>query len=251
MKVSSLWALMVGILVAIFFAGCGGGSGGGSGNTAELAAIDAMFPTPETGPLNIAYECARANSGLTYYLLLNPDNTLLWQFEVDTGDTYRFAGTYSYGDGAIALQITDPGFPLDEVSTGMTKHLGLVYTFTTAQMACGAIGHGYDGPISVSVAHYKCPYVSQGAGSDVENAIELGGLNVGGLIFRQRDIWPAGSASAIITRGYGVYRRVGNDIYAYFGDSFDDYNVLTGTLSNNEGTLRVNELGSEQGTCSL
>jgi hypothetical protein len=92
--------------------------------------------------------------------------------------------------------------------------------------------------------------VSLGAGSDVENAIELGASNVGGAIFRQRDTYPTGSINPIIRRGYGIYRRVNDTIYAYFGESFDDFNVITGTLVNGELQLQVNGMG-RAGVCDL
>lgn len=237
------------LALCLLLSACGGGGGGGgdadTGTADEqLAAVDALFSVPESGPLNTVYECTRANSTLLYYLYLRPDGVLDWQFQVNTGDTYRFTGVYDHTSGFIHLQIFDAGFPLDETTTATTRHLGLVHTLETAQMRCGAIGHGYDEPISVGVRHYQCPRVSLGAGSDVENAVELGAAGLGGSVFRQRDTYPTGSIDPIIQRGYGVYRRVGDEIYAYFGDSFDDVNLLIGALTNGELQLQFNEFGA-------
>lgn len=229
-------------------AACGGGGGdggeGAEGDQQNLAQIDARFAAPTAGPLDVVYECRRANSGLTYYMYLRPDGGLDWQFETDTYQTFRFTGMYSFANGMVQVQITDPGFPLDETLGVLSSHLGIVYQIQSQTMDCGAVGHGYDEQISNSVRHYQCPMVSQGPGSDVENAIELGSYSLGGSIFRQRDIWPAGSATQLVRRGSGIYRRVGDTIYAYFGQAFDDFNVLTGTLLNGDLRLQVNELGN-------
>lgn len=246
------YAASVALAALMALTGCGGGEDAGFSavDAQRLAAIDAMFTAPTSGPLNIVYECQRSGSALFYYLYLRPDGTLDWQFQVDTGDTYQFSGVYSFNNGVVHLQIFDPGFPLDETTTATTAHLGLVYTLTTPVTTCGAVGHGYDEAISVGVRHYQCPRISLGAGSDTENAVELGALGLGGSVFRQRDTYPTGSIDPIIRRGYGVYRRVGDDVYAYFGQSFDDANVLTGRLENGELRLRINELG-DAGVCDL
>jgi hypothetical protein len=238
---------------SLLIAACGGGGGGGDqvDNVAadpQLEAVDAMFPAPTSGPLNIVYECRRSNSRLLYYLYLRPDGALDWRFETDSHDTYLFNGVYTFDTGVIHLQIFDVGFPLDETSTVSTSHLGLVYAFNTPQMTCGAVGHGYDEQITVGIRHYQCPRISQGAGSDVENAFELGAIGLGGAVFRQRDTYPTGSIDPLIRRGYGVYRRVDDEIYAYFAESFDDHNLLIGSLVNGELQLQFNALGAA-GVC--
>jgi hypothetical protein len=252
MRISNLVQALVLVQTLGAIAGCGGGGGGGAGGNPvidpiadpQLEAVDAMFPAPTSGPLDTVYECRRNNSNLLYYLYLRPDGALDWRFETDNHDTYLFSGVYTFDTGVIHLQIFDAGFPLDETTTASTSHLGLLYAFTTAQMTCGAIGHGYDEQISVGIRHYQCPRISQGAGSDVENAFELGAVGLGGSVFRQRDTYPTGSIDPLIRRGYGVYRRVGDEIYAYFGQSFDDFNLLIGTLVNGELQLQFNDLGA-------
>jgi len=242
--VSTFTHSLFAVTLSVLLTACGGGGGGGGGDEnpvtgLQLAEVDALYPAPVSGPLNTVYECVRYNSGLLYYLYLRPDGVLDWQFETDAHDVFRFSGIYDHSNSIIHLQITDPGFPLDETTTDTVTHLGLVYNLTTPQMQCGAIGHGYDEPISVAVRHYQCPRVSLGAGSAV---------NLGGSIFRQRDTYPTGSIDPIIRRGYGVYRRTGDVIYAYFGTVFDDVNLFSATLTNGELQLQIDGFGSA-GVC--
>lgn len=245
--------LLVALCCAALVA-CGGGAGdnvpGGAEAQQALDELDARYPAPTSGMLNIVYQCGRANSSLTYYLYLRPDGVLDWQFTTDAHQTFRFNGLYSFANGAVQLEITDPGFPLNENLSVTSSHLGLLTTLESLSMGCVSIGHGYDEQIDVGIRHYQCPTVSQGAGSDVENAIELGADGLGGSIFRQRDTYPTGSIDPIIRRGYGIYRLDGNRVYAFFGNNFDDYSVLTGTLENGALRLRMDQMGNA-GVCDL
>ena len=60
-------------LASLALAACGGGGdgGGGGGGAASSAAlqaeIDATFPYTPSQPLNVLFQCGRANSQLTYY----------------------------------------------------------------------------------------------------------------------------------------------------------------------------------------
>ncbi len=94
--------------------------------------------------------------------------------------------------------------------------------------------------------------------SDDENDIEFVlqtipfKLFVPGSAFRQRDRSIAGTIQPLILRGYGLYRRLGNDFYVFFAPAtFDDFNVLQGVFKNGDLQISVNQLEPARGDCIL
>ena len=73
---------------------------------------------------------------------------------------------------------------------------------------------------------------------------------VRGSMFRQRDFWVNSNPNAIITRGYGIYRRVGNTFYADFGNQFGDHNLLKGTFANADMQVSIEQLEPARGACN-
>ena len=123
-------------------------------------------------------------------------------------------------------------------------------------MRCGAYGHGYNYVAADTFRSYGCPNINIAPVSYEENAFEFVhsaiayAFPVRGSIFRQRDIWISGNPNANITRGYGIYRRVGDTFYADFGNQFGDYNLLKGSFANADMQVSVEQLEPARGACN-
>jgi len=238
--------------------GGGGGAGGAGGGGANLQAeIDQLFPFTPNQPIDVTYICGRANSKLTYYFDFNTNQTFNVYFTTDTHQDVTFSGTYTYSNGAIHMvALNNPVIALDETTTRIVPHMGLPGELYTADMACGAYGHGYNDPVSDNFKSYGCPNINIAAVSYEENAFDFVhsaisyAFPVRGSIFRQRDIWISGDPNAHITRGYGIYRRVGDTFYADFGNQFADYNLLKGTFANGDMQVSVEQLEPSRGPCN-
>ena len=168
-----------------------------------------------------------------------------------------FSGTYTYANGAIRMvSLNNPILPLDETSTQIVAHMGLVGEFTTPAMYCAAQGHGYNDPAADTFKSYGCPAINIGPAGYDENAFEFVhsaipfSFPVRGSIFRQRDVNVTGNPNSIITRGYGIYRRVGNTFYADFGTQFGDHNLLKGAFANGDMQMSVEQLSPGSGACN-
>ena len=254
--------------------------------TAEqvLEAAEKQFSFTPNQNFEALYLCARANSQLAWYFLFNPDGSFDVMFTTDTHENFSFKGAYTYTNDVINLQM-DGGptmpFPngLDESSLLIMPQWGLVAAFATESMACVCQGHNLNEQAAPKAnANYDCPNINFQAASDEDNAIELVHRAVPfefpvlGSIFRQRDVYVNGLTNPLITRGYGIYRQDGNKFYATFRipkdfadfakgklpydlsfiqEPFEDYNVLSGTISNNGQELTVDQLDPGAGPCRL
>jgi hypothetical protein len=255
----------------VMFAACGGGGDGGgtpaagaapapapaAGAVTLQAEVDHLFPFTPDQPLDITYACGRSNSQLTYYFAFHPDLTFTVLIELDNHQQVSFAGTYTHAGGAIHLQaLNNPVLPLDETTTQIVPHLGLVGEFRTPAMYCGAVGHGYNDPVMESFKSYDCPLIHLGAASDEDNAFEFThsanpfGVVVRGGTFRQRDVNVHGTTQPNVTRGYGIFRRAGDTFYADYGGQFPDFNLLKGTFSNGDQQISVDQLEPASGVCN-
>ncbi|HEU0203312.1 MAG TPA: hypothetical protein VFR86_23135 [Burkholderiaceae bacterium] len=260
----ALWSMF-----AFIFAACGGGDGGsgggggggaggggGGGASTLQAEIDRLFPFTPNQPFDVTFICGRMNSRLAYYFDFNLDQTFNVYITLDNHQDVTFSGTYTYTNGVIHMTALDnPILPLDEMSTRIAPHLGLVGEFETPNMRCGAQGHGYNDAALDTFKSYSCPIINIGPASDEENAFEFVhsaipfNFAVPGSIFRQRDVNVSGNNQPIVTRGYGIYRRVGNTFYADFGNQFSDHNLLKGTFGNNDQQISVEQLEPARGAC--
>jgi hypothetical protein len=248
--------------------GCGGGGGGddgggaGAGGNAQAlqAEIDQRFPFTPNQPFDVTFICGRVNSQLTYFFDFNSNQTFNVYITLDNGQDVTFSGTYTYANGVIRMvSLNNPILPLDETTTRIVPHMGMVGEFQTAGMSCGAQGHGYNDPAADTFKSYGCPAINVGPASYEENAFEFVhsaipfSFPVLGSIFRQRDVTPTPfgvPGQAIITRGYGIYRRVGNTFYADFGNQFGDHNLLKGSFANGDPQMSVEQLSPGSGACN-
>jgi len=219
--------------------------------------IDQLFPFTPDQPFDVTFICGRANSKLTYYFDFKPDQTFYVYFTTDTHQDVTFSGTYTYSNGAIHMvALNNPVIALDETTTRIVPHMGLPGELYTADMACDAYGHGYNDPAVDTFKSYGCPNINIAAVSYDENAFDFVhsaisyAFPVRGSIFRQRDIWISGDPNAHITRGYGIYRRVGDTFYADFGNQFADYNLLKGSFANSDMQMSVDQLEPARGPCN-
>lgn len=244
---------------------CGGG-GGDPGNNANAvgapagalrAEVERLFPYAPDQPMDMLFECRRANSQLLYYFGFSPNRVLDVFFETDTQQQVGFSGTYTHAGGTIRLLA--PGnniLPLDESSTRIVPRLGLVGEFETASMRCVAVAHGYNGAAADAFVRYRCPTINAGPGGSEENVFEFNdssspfGVQFRGGVFRQRDYWATFNGQPIVARGTGIYRRSGDVFYADFGSQFSDHNLLKGRFAGGEAQLTVEQLDPAAGPCT-
>ena len=262
-RLGTLAALGCGLLVACggggdAGAGGAGGAGGGVPSAQALQAeIDQLFPYVANRPVDVTFVCSRSNSRLTYYFDLDANLRFTAFFETDTYQQISFSGSYSHANGALRL-LADPNpvLLLDETSTRIVPRLGLVAEFETPGMRCGAVSHGYNDPATESFKSYDCPNINVGAASSEDNAIEFTDSSnpfrvvFRGAIFRQRDIDVYLASGLTTTRGFGIFRRVGDTFYADFWNQFPDVNLLKGTFANGDTRLSVEQLQPSAGSCT-
>ncbi|MCG3116239.1 MAG: hypothetical protein LLH30_11210 [Candidatus Manganitrophus sp. SA1] len=253
------------LLIGLFLSGCGsggsggnGGGGAGGGNQQAVQnEIDRLFPFTPNQPFDVIFVCGRSNSQLTYYFDFRSDGSFNVYITLDNGQDVAFSGTYSYANDRIRMvALNNPILPLDETTTDIVPHMGLVGEFTTPIMQCGALGHRENDPRMESFKSYLCPLINIGRVSDEENAFEFVhsaipfNLTVPGSIFRQKDVHVSGMTNPIVRRGYGIYRRVGDTFYADFGNQFDDHNLLKGTFANGDQKISIEQLEPSAGPCN-
>jgi hypothetical protein len=255
-------------LFGLFLWGCGGGgsggNGGGGGGTAGggnqqtvQSEIDQLFPFTPNQPFDVIFVCGRNNSQLAYYFDFRSDGTFNVYITLDNGQEVSFSGTYLFTNDQIRMvALNNPILPLDETTTGIVPHLGLVGEFATPNMKCGALGHRGNDPGLETFKSYRCPLIHIGAVSDEENAFEFVhsaipfNRIVPGSIFRQKDVNVSGNTNPIVRRGYGIYRRVGDTFYADFANQFDDVNLLKGSFANADQQISVEQLEPSAGPCN-
>jgi len=253
------------LVSSVMLAACGGGGGGGGGDGDEggngdaelLAELERIFPFTPNQPLDVIYQCERLGSALIYTLDFKSDLTFDIYTTTDApADVGPFPGVYTYQNNELHLQINSALVVFDEISTSITPSFGLPVAFQTPQMACLAIGHRENATEFGTTVHYDCPNINIRAVSFDVNAIEFVhravpfNLAVPGSAFRARDRFVTGNPSALILRGYGLYRRVGNDFYIVFlPGTFDDNNVLGGRFKNGDLQISVDQLEPQRGDC--
>ncbi|MEM7705008.1 MAG: hypothetical protein AAF358_05615 [Pseudomonadota bacterium] len=190
-----------------------------------------------------------------YYFDFAFDGAVQGGFQVDTGDFVTVNGNYTITNGQITFDATN-GFGADFAMTTntITPRLGIPGFFGAtgnglgrpAQLACIAIGHGYDTATEV-YERYECQDQLTAAGT-YSNVIELNAFDstinlfVPGAAFRQRDFFASGTTTGdptLIERNdFGIYRRDGNRVFLDFtlGPlplSFSDWNTATADAVNN------------------
>jgi len=187
---------------------------------------------------------------------LDADGAFTVFFETDTYQQVSFGGRYTHANGVIRLvALNNNILPLDESSTRIVPHLGLVGEFETPAMTCGAVAHGYNDPARAGWKSYGCPLIHRGPESDEENAFEFDDASspfaytFTGGVFRQRDVNVYRAGSPTVWRGYGIYRRVGDRFYADFGGQFPDHNLLKGRFENGDAQIVVDQLEPGAGAC--
>lgn len=253
----------VGILIAaaLMSSACGGGGGknggGDNGDAALLAELERIFPFTPNQPFDVVYQCGRLGSALVYTLNFKNDLTFDIYTTTDApADVGPFAGVYTYQNDELHLQINSALIVFDETSTSITPSFGLLAAFQTPSMSCVAIGHRENVTEFGTTVHYDCPNINIQAVSFDDNAIEFVhravpfSLAVPGSAFRARDRYISGNPSALVARGYGLYRRTGNDFYIVFlPGTFDDNNVLSGRFKNGDLQISVDQLEPQRGDC--
>ena len=245
-------------------AACGGGGDAGAGGAAGAqnpqtlqAQIDLIFPYVANQPIDVTFACSRVNSRLNYFFDFDLNQRFTVFFETDTFQQVSFSGSYTHANGALRM-VADPNpvLALDETSNRIVVHLGLLAEFYTPGMRCGAVGHGYNDQATEAFKSYGCPSINVGVASREENALEFSYSarpfpgNFVGAIFRQRDVDVYQSPNLITTRGYGIYRRVGNTFYADFWSQFPDSNLLKGSFANGDAQLSIEQLQPGAGPCN-
>lgn len=245
---NTIGCLVIGLI--LLGLGCGdAANGAGSGPTLEE--VNAEFPFTPNQPMNVYFGCALAGSSLFYQVQLRNDSTFTIAAELDTGDIAFATGVYAYENDVIRMQTNPNNFVfLDEQSTSITPALGIVYRFETQVMRCIAIGHEEDDAASRVGASYLCPEFSEGPASSQINAFEFD-VALPGAIFRDRNRWVTTNDQPIILRGTGIYRRMGDEYYGYFGDQFDDYNVVSGTFVDGRAAVQVDQLPNGASQCAV
>ena len=229
------------------------------GDDAIKAELDGLFPQAEQEPLRVYFSCQRRGLSFSYDYEFLGDGQLQVRLVTDTHVEMTLPGSYEYNEGVIRIDPIEGFTHFAERSGELVTGMGMVLGFATyvnepgfspdqPEMQCAAVGHGYNDPEQEVYRHYgRC--TSQRFGDlTYDNALEFttrvsvhGDLFVPGSIFRQRE-WYAGEG---ITRGYGVYRRVGDTYYAYFARQFDDVEFLKGEFVQQDGQVRDVQLGIE------
>lgn len=245
-------------------AGAGAGAGGGGGGNAPTlqAEVDRLFPFAADQPIDVLFVCERSNSRLTYYFGFSPNGVLDVFFETDTRQQVSFGGTYTHAGGAIhMLALNNNILPLDETSTRIVPRLGMVAEFETPSMRCVAQAHGYNDPAQERYLSWRCPAIRVGPASYEENFFDFTdasspfNVTFRGGIFRHREVTIVAqpgqpSGNPVITRGYGVFRRLGDTVYADFGSQFADANLLRGRVDGSERSLVFDQLEPSAGACT-
>lgn len=243
------------VAAAFVLAACGGGDDAATGGDLQ-AEIDAKFPYVANQPIDVTYVCGRSNSRLTYYFDLDADGAFTVFFETDTFQQLSFSGRYTHANGVLRLvALNNNILPLDESSTRVVPHLGMVGEFETPTMRCGAVAHGHNDPARAGWKSYGCPSIRRGPAGDEDNAFEFDDASSPfaytffGGVFRQRDVHVVGASNPSVWRGYGIYRRDGDVFYADFGHQFPDHNLLKGRFQAGDGQIVVDQLEPEAGAC--
>ncbi len=249
-----------------------------------FAKADRQFTFTPNQNFEALYFCLRQNSQLAWYFSFQENGNMQVLFTTDTHEDFAFEGLYTYSNDVLSLQMAGgPSMPfpngLNESSLLIMPQWGLLAAFATSEMVCICQGHNLNQQAPPKTnANYDCPNINFQAASDEDNAIEFVHraapfeIPVWGSIFRQRDIYVNGLTNPLITRGYGIYRQVGDEFYASFrvaedfvdfargklpyelgriASPFEDFNVLSGRIISNGQEVIIDQLKPEAGSCRL
>lgn len=263
-KITGIFVLVLGLLSLLGCGAGGGGAAGGNNNAAVnqqdlLNRINQQFPFTPNQPLDVIFACQRRNSQLLYTFDFNSNGSFDLYSTLNNNQDIMVSGTYSYQNDELHMLSQNNFLPLDERSINIESLFGMLYRFQTSNMDCIAMGHRYNDPMREfsTTVNYRCPIINIMAASDENNAIEFVHRNmpfnlaVPGSAFRQRDININGATQPSILRGYGIYRRSGDNFYIYFNNQFNDVNVLSGTFQNGDLAISVDQLEPAAGNCVL
>ncbi|MFQ5561130.1 MAG: hypothetical protein ACE5FU_11180, partial [Nitrospinota bacterium] len=167
-------------------------------------------------------------------------------------------GRYQYANGEIVIHPVSTLTFFPEKSVTIKTFMGMIVYFTTfiddistnpskdLEMECVAVGHRYNDQSQEAYRSFTTCDPQKFQTLTYDNSIEFTShssihtnMEVPGAIFRQRE-W---LGQQNITRGYGIYRRVGRVYYAYFGTRFNDANLLKGEIGSTEQSVSVPQLG--------
>lgn len=241
--------------ITIWLTACGGGGGGnGNANTpadqqALIDEINNRFPYVSNQPLDQLFICTITGSVLIWYLDFLSNSGIDLYTTLDTGQNVsRTGGSYTHQNNTLAILMVNDVVNLNETSNQISINMGMITSFTTTVLDCETYGHRYNATEFNSVTHYQCPISNIQAVSNDENAVEFvhssvpSSFAVFGSSFRQRDRNVAGLVNPLIQRGFGIYRRDGNRMYAYFArNQFDDFAYLSGDFGNADSTLTLDQ----------
>lgn len=147
------------------------GSGGSGGASAAIVGrpgvhslqteVDRLFPYVADQPFDVTLVCTRSNSSLTYYFDFDLNLRFTAYFESNTFQQFSFSGSYTHANGEMRMVADpNPALMLDETTTRIVPHLGLLAEFHTPIMRCGAAGHGYNNPATETFKSYDCPNIT-------------------------------------------------------------------------------------------
>jgi hypothetical protein len=241
---------LIGITIGL--TACGGGNGNANTPANQQALIDEInnrFPYDPNQPLDQLFICTITGSVLIWYLDFHSNSGIDLYTTLDTGqNVFRTGGSYTHQNNTLAISMVNDVVNLNETSNQISVNMGMITSFTTSVLDCETYGHRYNAGEFSSVAHYQCPISNIQAVSDDENAVEFVhsavpfSFAVSGSSFRQRDRNVAGMVNPLIQRGFGIYRRDGNRMYAYFArNQFDDFAYLSGDFGNADSTLTLDQ----------
>ncbi|MFK7954777.1 MAG: hypothetical protein AB8B96_01685 [Lysobacterales bacterium] len=212
-------------------------------------------------PLDVLFFCellytdTNTPSQNLYYFEFTPDGSLQGGFTLESGGFVILNGNYTVANGPFTFSASNGlGADFDMTTDAITPKLGMVGYFTAtgdglgrpAQLACLAIGHGYNTTAEV-YERYQCNDQPTTAGT-YTNVIELNAFDstinrfVQGAAFRQRDFFASGATTGdptLIERNdFGIFRRDGDRVLLDFTlgplqPTFSDWNTAVANAANN------------------
>jgi len=249
------------ILFSILFIGAMSNCGGGKESTETQAQlteeVNQLFPYSETEPLKVFFSCQRLGSNLSYDFDFKGDGNLDVRLVDDLSNEWTLPGTYEFENGQIKLNAINTLTTFPEKSQNTKNFMGMVVAFDTIvddasadpnqiQMQCIAVGHRYGETNLESWRHYRNCDEQTFNTLRYDNAFEFTAHSsvhtqyaVPGAVFRHRQ-W---LGVQNILQGWGIYRRVDDNYYVYFGNQFDDENLIKGKFINGDQEITVPPLG--------
>jgi hypothetical protein len=165
------------------------------------------------------------------------------RLRIRDNDGAEALGSYSTSGSSLTVSVPDLAFT--ESSTDGWVELDALVQFSTPSLVCNAVALDHTQPADPLIV--KCPsikYVPEVGWED--NEFQFG---LGGDVFRRRWTELSGANDTLYARIYGVYVRLGDQVYMVFPGVDDDTETyLTGTVTD-EG-LFIHELEPEKGACN-